>query len=67
MIRSTEPKLDHRAGYPIGEAAAILGLSRSTMTKYANLGLVRYSVDCVSGRKIFRGEALLKLWRRMRS
>ncbi len=59
---SEEPRVALRGLYPIGEAAAALGISRNTLRKYAEEGFIKFHVRRMSNRKLFKGSDLLRLW-----
>ena len=38
---ATEPEVSLTGRYPIGQAAEILGVSRNTLRKYSDLGMIK--------------------------
>lgn len=46
--------------YPIGEAAKILGISRRTLLRHSDEGLIQFRLKRSNGRKVFRGSELIR-------
>ena len=56
------PELPAKAMYGPTRAAALLGVSRSTLARYCADGRIVYRV-LRNGRRAFSGGALMKFWR----
>ena len=39
-MRAEEPNIDMNGRYPIGKAASLLGIDRSTLRRHTDMGLV---------------------------
>ena len=49
--------------YPISVAATILGRSRRTLLRWAQIGIIHFETSVVNGRKVFRGSELQRILR----
>lgn len=60
----TEPKVSPEGRYPIGEAALLLGIDRSTLRRYSDNGLIKTGIRNVGrGKRFFLGKEILRFWR----
>lgn len=62
-MTNIEPDITLNGIYPIGKAAELLGIDRSTLRYYTNSGIIRCRLS-LSGRKRYEGRELLNLWRK---
>ena len=58
-----EPKVIPSARYELREAAEILGVSPTTLSKWTNEGKIKYGIKKVNGRRFWLGSELLRAWR----
>lgn len=65
MMYVTKPEVVPDGLYGMGQAAAALGINRSTLRKYANDGLIRMRVKKCNGRRYATGRQIVKLWEDM--
>lgn len=65
-MTSTEPVCERTGLYTLSEAAAILGVNKSTVTKASNrtdAGRLPYKVRKANGRRVWLGQDLINWWR----
>ena len=62
-MTAEEPKLAPLGRYSINEACQALGIHRNTLRRYAKAGLITPGVRRATGRPIYTGADLLRLWR----
>ena len=63
-ISINEPVVNLTGRYPIGKAAEILGMSRGTLRKYSDLGLIKTGHRRTGKQeRFFLGSDLLHFWR----
>lgn len=65
-MTSTEPVCEKTGLYTLSEAAAILGIDKSTVTRACNRtdgAQLPYRVRKSSGRRVFLGQDLINWWR----
>lgn len=66
-MTTTEPKVDPNGKYGLTEAAKLLGVSRSTLNRAANLQdkarSIPSSIRRSTGRRVFLGQDLINYWR----
>ena len=62
---ATEPQVNPEARYTIGQAMALLGMSRNTVKKYTDSGQLRHVVHKATGKKLYLGRAISLFWRTM--
>ena len=60
---NTEPKVDNNARFELREAAEILGVSTSSITKWTAAGLMRAGRKRLNGRRCWTGAELIRAWR----
>lgn len=58
-----EPDIADSAKVPIGKAAEILGISRDTLRKHTDNGLIKCSFQKGTYRRQYRGADIKKYWR----
>lgn len=56
------PNINPLGNYPIGRAAQMLGIDRSTLRRYARTGRVKFSLRSDNCRMYFKGRDLIKLY-----
>lgn len=61
MITPIKPDLRGTDLYSATQAAAVLGIHRNTLLKWANDGLVSFK-ESRNGRRYYRGLELMRLW-----
>lgn len=59
---SEEPKISLNGRYPIGEAAALLGIDRSTLRRHTDMGLVKCGFNRTNARRFYKGSELKRYW-----
>ena len=59
----TEPTISESAKYGLGEAAAILGVSTASISRWTASGLIHAGRRRVNGRRYWTGAELLRAWR----
>lgn len=66
-MTATEPKVDVRGWYELKAAAAILEVSKSTLTRAMNSTdrnrSIPFKIRKSNGRRIISGQALVNYWR----
>jgi len=60
---SDEPQISDTGRFTTREASKILNISRNTLNRYSNEGLIRCSIRKANGRKFYTGADIKKLWR----
>lgn len=61
---ATEPEVSLTGRYPIGQAAEILGVSRNTLRKYSDLGMIKTGHRRTGKmERFFLGSEILRFWR----
>lgn len=61
MITS-KPDITPDGYYQMNAAAQALQISRTSLHRYTEKGIIKASVRRVNGRRIWKGSELLKLW-----
>ena len=61
-MRAEEPNIDMNGRYPIGKAASLLGIDRSTPRRHTDMGLVKCGFSRLNYRKIYKGSELKRYW-----
>ncbi len=56
------PKVNLQGRYPIGKAAKLLGISRTTLLRHTKSEDIRYKTSQVSNRKVFTGSDIMAYW-----
>lgn len=64
MIQTT-PEVIKSGRYTQADCARILGISRQTVAKYENLGLIGFRVIKPMMRKVTTGADILRFWERL--
>jgi len=66
-MTATEPKVNPSGLYELAEAAAALGIDKSTLTRAANRTdrdrSIRYTIRRSNGRRVFKGQDIINYWR----
>lgn len=62
-MTTEEPNVSLTGRYSIGEASALLGVSRNTLRGYADRGLIRFGIRRESMRRFFEGREILRFWK----
>jgi len=62
MITS-KPNVDPEGLYTARKAAEALGISNTTIRKYARLGLIEMHIHKATGRQVYKGADIIKCWR----
>lgn len=60
---ATEPKVCPSGLYELKDAAAALGIDRSTLTRAANAGRIKFTIRRCNNRRVFRGIDIIIYWR----
>jgi len=64
-MTTQKPKVNRSDRYPIGKAAEILGISRSTLLRHTKSEDINCSFARSSHRKIYTGEEIINYWMQM--
>ena len=64
-MNNSEPEVSPTARYELREAAAALGIHKSTLLNWTKRGLIKAGVRKVNGRRFWLGSDLLKCWKAM--
>lgn len=59
----TEPKIPLGARYELRQTAALLGVDRSTILRWTNLGLMSCSIRRTNHRRVWTGAEIIRVWR----
>ena len=62
-MTQTEPNVALTGKYELRDAARLLGVSPSTITKWTAAGKLRAGIRRVNGRRYWTGNELLRVWR----
>ncbi len=62
MITAIEPAVTLNGQYALGETAKVLGIHRTTLTRYMKRGLIRCNFHR-SGRRFFYGREIIRCWK----
>ena len=57
-----KPKVIEDARYSVREVTQMLGISRSTLYRYTEKGIVKCGRRRTNGRPFYTGKSVLKLW-----
>ena len=60
---NNEPQIDSAAIFELRDAARIIGVNPSTITRWTVRGLLTCRIRKVNGRRVWRGSELLRVWR----
>jgi DNA-binding transcriptional MerR regulator len=63
MITCDEPQVTANSRYSIGQTCSILCISRKTLAKYTNAGLIQCGYRKPTLRKFYTGVDILRFWR----
>lgn len=63
MMRETEPQVADSGRYPVGRAAELLGVSRSTITRWVTSGRINCGWNRVNCKKFITGAEIKRVWR----
>lgn len=61
-MTSTRPDVHADGRYSINEMTALLGISRSTLRRYTDKGVIKCGRRRTNGRPFYTGRAVLQLW-----
>ena len=59
----TEPDIDDNARGPIGKAAQLLGIHRSTLLEHTQNGYIKCMFHKVNKRRLYQGKELKRYWK----
>ena len=59
----TEPDIDDNARVPIGKAAQLLGIHRSTLLEHTQNGYIKCMFHKVNKRRLYQGKELKRYWK----
>lgn len=62
-MTNNEPDVRDNGRYPVGEAAALLGVARSTLRRWINEGLIDVGFRKITCKKFITGSELKRVWR----
>lgn len=62
-ITSSEPNVVATSRYSIRETCELLGITRKTLLKYTNLGIIECGFRKATMRKYYTGLAITRFWR----
>lgn len=62
-MTTTKPNVDENGKYSIGETAKALEVSRQTVKRYADNGMLKCGIWRHNGRKFFYGSEIIRFWR----
>lgn len=65
MMTTDPPKVNLTGRYPIGKAAELLGISRSTLLRHTKSEDINCSHARSSHRKIYTGKEIMNYWLQM--
>lgn len=57
------PNVEPKGWYELKEAAAALGVDKSTLCRYQQKGFIRCSHRKHNGRRIYSGSEIIRFWR----
>ncbi len=60
---ATEPQVSPSGLYELKAAAAALGIDRSTLSRAAQTGKIKYTIRRCNNRRAFHGNDILRYWR----
>ena len=58
-----EPDVLPTGRYSIKETCNALGISRETLRKYTTMGLIRFGMRRITGKKFYSGKDIVNFWR----
>lgn len=61
-MKNSKPDVQADGRYSIKEVTALLGISRSTLRRYTDKGIVRCGRRKTNGRPFYTGRSVLQLW-----
>lgn len=61
-MTTIEPDVRINGRYPIGKAAEILGISRTTLRKHTEAGYIRCRFSKINKRRFYTGQELVRYW-----
>jgi len=62
MMTNSKPDVQAEGRYSIREVTEILGISRSTLRRYTDNGIVKCGRRRTNGRPFYTGRAVIQLW-----
>lgn len=63
MVTAIEPKVSDTGRYSVTQTCAVLGIHRSTLSRYTEFGLIRCGFRRGNMRKFYKGSEILRFWR----
>lgn len=60
-----EPNVEPQKQYTPTEAMAQLGISRRTLDRYAEHGLIKYAIRAAGNRRVYFGQAIIDCFNTM--
>lgn len=61
-VTSNEPKVNAASRYSINETCELLGITRKTLQKYTEFGLIRCGYRKATMKKFYTGLFIMKFW-----
>ena len=58
-----EPKVNKEGRYSVDETCAALGISRSTLRRHTNKGVIRCGIRRSNTRKFYTGSEIVRYWK----
>lgn len=62
-ITCDEPKVIATSRYSVGETCELLGITRKTLAKYTNCGLIDCGFRKATMKKFYTGLSIISFWR----
>lgn len=62
-VTSNEPKVNAASRYSINETCKLLGISRKTLQKYTEYGMIRCGFRKATMKKFYTGLSITEFWR----
>lgn len=64
MLTSTEPNVTPKGRYPIGMAAELLGISRNTLRRYTEKGMIKCGFrKTARPLRFYTGSEIIRFWK----
>lgn len=62
-MKAEEPNISATGRYSTAQASRLLGIHRTTLSRYADSGIIKFGLRSISGRRFYLGSELIKLWK----